>query len=110
MKELELDRKDREARMEDDDRKLKRFIDKHRELMAGDDAESKKVIDKIVQTREHVAEVTSSSPPASASGAKKPLEPFAVEGSKPLREELDPTLKKKIKQSRNELADRKSVV
>ena len=128
MKGLEEDKKDRDRRMAEDDMKLQKYIDKHKELVAADSLESQKVIDKIVQRDRPSAGMIAAAIEDGTSFAtiattsrkvSDTTEPFNVEdyeynGSGDLftvssatsvREELDPTLKKKIRQTSDELAD-----
>ena len=128
MRELEADKKDRDRRTMDDDMKLQKYIDRHKELVASDALESQKVIDKIVQRDRPSAAMiaaalggdgTSSTTITTTSRkVSDTSEPFNVEdyeytGNGGLgaissisgREELDPTLKKKIRQTSDELAD-----
>ena len=127
MKGLEEDKKDRDRRMAEDDMKLQKYIDKHKELVAADSLESQKIIDKIVQRdRPSSAMIAAAiedgiSATTIATTSRKvwdTTEPFNVEdyeyngsgglfavSSTSVREELDPTLKKKIRQTSDELAD-----
>ena len=127
MKGLEEDKKDRDRRMMADDMKLQKYIDKHKELVAADSLESQKVIDKIVQRHRPssamiaaaIEDGTSFATIATTSRkVSDTTEPFNVEdyeyngsgdlfavSSTTVREELDPTLKKKIRQTSDELAD-----
>ena len=112
MRELEKEHKDQKARMVEDDMKLEKFIQKHKELVSQDALDSQKVIDNIVSKRHSPATATTTTKTNITGSA----EPFVVENyeyrkssgvlsSKPVDDGLDPTLKKKIKQSKDELAD-----
>ena len=116
MRELEQDHKDRKARMVEDDLTLEKYIQKHRELVSADALDSQMVIDDIVHKSQRPVTTRTTKTTTKVS---EPIEPFVVEDygyttkssvddvvhSKAADEGLDPTLKKKIKQSKDELAD-----